>query len=143
MSKYLSADETTEKFFNDALKNADLTNMVKVDILVNNTQKELYKVMKANDVARFYSIEYNNSDVEVIISINEDIFFGLEDWQKEIVVDEAVTQIAVNLETGAISMSKPDVKTFSGVLRKYGYDKYEVVIESIRSLYQQKAEEQQ
>ncbi len=140
MSKYVMVDDSTKEFFTTALKNADVLSMVKVDVLVNNNQKELYKVMKANDLARFYSIEYNNQDVEIIITINEEIFNDLEEEQKEIVVDEAVTTISVNLESGAISLAKTDVKTFSGVLRKYGYEKYERVMESVRSLYQQKEE---
>lgn len=140
MSKYVLVDDSTKEFFTAALKNAELLSMVKVDVLVNNNQKELYKVMKANDLARFYSIEYNNQDVEIIVTINEEIFNDLEEEQKQIIVDEAVTTISVNLESGSISLTKPDVKTFSGVLRKYGYDKYERVMESVRSLYQQKEE---
>ena len=40
-----------------------------------------------------------------------------------------------------VIITKGDVVTYSGLLRKYGYDKYEVLRESIKTLYNAEKEE--
>ena len=44
-------------------------------------------------------------------------------------------------EKDKLEIKKGDVETFSGLLSKYGYDRYEVVRESIKTLYNVEKEE--
>jgi hypothetical protein len=57
------------------------------------------------------------------------------------VIEEAVARIYYDDEKGKITIIKPDVNTFSLFLRKYGYEKYEVLQESVRTLFAAKEQE--
>jgi hypothetical protein len=77
---------------------------------------------------------------DAVVIINEKIFEQLEDEQKLMVVEEYVARLYFDSEKGKLSLINPDVNTFSLLLRKYGYDKYERLNESIKALYTQEAE---
>ena len=78
---------------------------------------------------------------DLYIFVNEQIFEQLEDWQKVIVAEEALAGVYFDTEKDKLEIKKGDVETFSGLLSKYGYDRYEVVRESIKTLYQVEKEE--
>ena len=76
----------------------------------------------------------------IIILLNEQIFEQLDEEQKLMVVEELIARIYFDDEKEKLSIVSPDVNTFSLLLRKYGYDKYEVLHESIKALFSQEAE---
>ena len=49
--------------------------------------------------------------------------------------DEIIAGIHYDNEKDKLIITQPDIKTHSGVLSKYGYDRYEVLQESIRTLF--------
>jgi hypothetical protein len=77
---------------------------------------------------------------DIIILLNEQIFEQLDEEQKLMVVEELIARIYFDNEKDKISIVSPDVNTFSLLLRKYGYDKYEVLHESIKALFSQETE---
>jgi hypothetical protein len=79
---------------------------------------------------------------DAIIILNEKIFEQLEDEQKMMVVEELVARLYFDSEKGKLSIINPDVNTFSLLLRKYGYEKYERLNESVKALFAQEAEEE-
>jgi hypothetical protein len=72
--------------------------------------------------------------------LNERVFEQLEDEQKLMIVEELVARVYFDAEKAKIVMVNPDVNTYSLLLRKYGYDKYEVLHESIKAIFAQEAE---
>jgi hypothetical protein len=56
-------------------------------------------------------------------------------------MEESLAGIHYNTEKDKLEMTNPDVITYSGVLAKYGFDKWNVMRESIITL--QQAEKQQ
>ena len=133
MAKYSAVDETTKQIFMDAIEKAGLTQHVKFDIVNDSKQKQIHKFSsKANPY-----VEYK-SGIEVVVYINEDIFWQLEDEQQVMVAEEAIGGAVYNSERDVITIEKPDVVTFSGIIRKYGADNHERLRESIKSLYDKK-----
>ncbi len=57
------------------------------------------------------------------------------------VAEESLAGVSFNYEKDKLDIKKGDVHTFSGFLKKYGHDRYEVLRESIKTLYNVKQEE--
>ena len=79
-------------------------------------------------------------------SVNELIFEQLEEQHQLLVAEEAITSIVYDIEKDKISLKRGDVGitkrgAFSGILKKYGPETYEVVQESVKTLYNTKKEE--
>ena len=72
---------------------------------------------------------------DVIIVLNEKIFDQLTTEQRLIVVEESLSSIHYDMENDKLVISKPDVVTFSGVLSKHTFAVWDVLRESIKTLY--------
>ncbi len=130
MSKFTEPFEETQELYNQAISNIGLNNFINITIAVNNKSKDIFKVIKANDL-----LKYRTQD-DVIIVLNEKIFEKLTPPQRLIVVEESLASIHFDTEKGMLVISKPDVVTFSGLLRKYTFETWNVLRESIKTLYQ-------
>lgn len=129
MTKYEEPFKDTLEIFQNVISVADLERLISVKILSDNKSKKIYNVYKSSPLVKY---ETKN---DVYIFINEIIFEQLEEWQKIMVAEEAVASIFYDGEKDKLEIKKQDVNTFSGLLRKHGYDKYEVLQESIKTLY--------
>lgn len=129
MAKYEEPFKDTQDVFNEVIESAQLDRYVNIKLLTDNKSKTITKVIKSNPLLKF---ETKN---DLYIFVNEQIFEQLEVWQKQIVAEEALAGVYFDFEKDKLEIKKGDVETFSGLLRKYGYDRYEVVRESIKSLY--------
>jgi hypothetical protein len=107
---------------------------VNIKILANNRLKEIGKIVKANDLLKHMTNE------DAIVLLNERVFEQLENEQQLMVVEELIARLYFDSEKGKLTIINPDVNTFSLLLRKYGYDKYETLHESIKALFAQEAE---
>ena len=136
MAKFEEVFEDTQELFTRFVDEIDNLREVNIKILANNRLKEIGKVVKANDLLKHMTNE------DIIVLLNETIFEQLDDQQKEMVIEELIAQIYFDAEKGKIVIIKPDVNTFSLLLRKYGYDKYETLHESIKALFAQSEEEE-
>jgi len=136
MARYEEPFDDTKEIFENVISNADLSRFINFKLLINNKQKEIYKPIKANDLVKHMT---NN---DVVIIINERIFEQLTDEQKVMVAEESIAGVHFDAEKDKINFTKGDIQTYSGILRKYGYDKYEVLHESIKTLYNVEREEE-
>lgn len=136
MAKFEEPFEDTQALFTKVIIAAGLGSVLNVKILANNKAKDIFKVTKANDL-----LNYRTGD-DVIIILNEKIFEGLTDEQKEIVVEEAISFISFDFENDKVSISTPDFLAHSGILRKYGFNVIEVVRETVKTLYQAEKDEE-
>ena len=130
MAKYEEPFKDTQEIFEEVIRNSDLDRYVSIKLIVDNKQKK--KVAKPHKASNLLKFETNN---DVYIFINELIFEQLETWQKIVVAEEAVAGIVFDPEKDKLEIKTGDVSTFSGLLRKYGYERYEIVEESIKTLY--------
>jgi hypothetical protein len=136
MAKYEEPFEETQDLYNQLIEQAGLSNFVNITILTNNKAREIFKVNKANEL-----LKYRTGD-DVIIVLNEKIFDQLTDEQRTIVAEESLSSIHFDSEKDRIVISKPDVVTFSGILAKHSFDKWNVLRESITTLYNAEKQEE-
>lgn len=129
MAKFEEPFEETQDLYTQLIDRAGLSNYINITILANNKAKEIFKVNKANELHR-----YRTGD-DIIIVINEKIFDQLTPDQRVIVVEESLASIHYNMEKDKIEITKPDVVTFSGILSKHGFDTWNVLQESVKTLY--------
>lgn len=133
MATYLEPHEETQTLFNTAIDNANLGNYLNITVVVNDRSKEMFKVVKASDLLKFRTQD------DILIVINEKILDQLEPAQRAIVVEEAVCAIHFDTEHDKLTITKPDVITFSGILSKYTFETWNTIRESIKAIV--KAEE--
>jgi hypothetical protein len=136
MAKYLEPFDDTKEIYTDAITRANLDLNVSIKILVDNRQKDIYRVFKANDLIKHMT---NN---DIVIIINENVYDKLTDDQKIMVTEESIAGIHYDDEKEKVIITKGDVQTYSLLLRKYGYEKYEVLRESIKTIYNAEKEEE-
>ena len=58
------------------------------------------------------------------------------------IVEELIAAVYFDADKGKVSIIKPDINTFSLLLRKYGYEKYETLHESVKALFAQTEEQE-
>lgn len=121
--------EETQTLFNQVILNAGLNTTVNITILTNNRAKEIFKVSKCG-----ISEKHKTND-DVNIYINEQIMDGLTPEQRLIVAEEAIACISYDVDNEKLIISKPDVVTFSGILSKHTFKTWDVLRESIKTLY--------
>ena len=136
MSRYEESSDDINLIFNQCLIKAGLNDVVNVKCLCDNRQKTIFKLQKSTPLVKF---ETNN---DVYIIINEKVFDQLEDWQKYMIAEESIAGISFNFEKDKMEIRKGDIQTFSGFLRNYGYDRYEVLYESVKTIYNKEQEEE-
>lgn len=136
MARFNEVYEDTQELFSGFINQIDSLSEINVKILGNDRLKEIGKVVKANDLLKHMTNE------DAVIILNEKIFEQLEEEQKMMVIEELVARLYFDSEKGKLSIINPDVNTFSLLLRKYGYDKYERLNESVKALFAQEAEEE-
>lgn len=136
MAKFEEVFQDTQTLFNTYIGQIDNLQEVNIKILSHNRLKEIGKVVKANDLLKHMTNE------DVVILLNENVFEQLDDEQRQMVVEELLATVYFDSEKGKVSLIKPDINTFSLLLRKYGYAKYETLHESIKAVFAQMEEEE-
>lgn len=129
MAKYEEPFEDTTDLYKELIDKAGLSNYVNITILTDNKAKAPYKVNKANEL-----LKYRTGD-DIIIVLNEKIFDQLTKEQQIILAEESLAGISFDMEKDKITFKATDVNTYKGVLSKYGYDVWNVLDESITTLY--------
>ena len=129
MAKYEEPFEDTQDLYNEVIQAAGLNQFINITVLVNNKAKDLFKVNKANEL-----LKYRTGD-DIIIVLNEKIFEQLTPEQRRIVVEESLAGIHYDTENDKLVITKADVVTFSGILSKYSFDIWNVLQESVKTLY--------
>jgi hypothetical protein len=129
MAKFDEPFEDTQALYDEKIQAVGLDQFINITVVVNNTAKELFKVNKANDL-----LKYRTGD-DVLIVLNEKIFEQLTDAQKHIVVEDSLASIHFDTEKDRLIITKPDVIAYSGVLSKFTFETWNVVRESIKTLY--------
>lgn len=130
MAKFEEPHSGTLDIFQNQLNKSFLGESgIKIKILVNNKQKKMLIAKKADDTLK------HETGNDVYVYVNETIFDALYNANNEfpfIAVDELLASISFS---DVAKIETPDITTYKGVLKKYSYDKYEVMIESIKTLF--------
>ena len=133
MAKFEEVYDETLKLFNTHISESSIPSFLRIKILSNESLKDIPgKVSKSQDIVKFMT------NYDVIIQINEPIFDDLNDDQKEYIVKDLLAQIHYDMDKDKVNILKPDVTTFSGVLRQFDIDTYLGIKETISSLVEER-----
>jgi hypothetical protein len=99
--------------FETAFQRTGLEQYIEIDFLSKKMKNEIYKVYKTNEYTKYKT----NSDC--VIYVDEEIFSQLSLDQQNIIADEALCGLSFDSEKDIFNIIKPNISTFSGVLKKY------------------------
>lgn len=134
MDKYYELFKDVEDKFLNAISQADLEHKVNIKVLGCKNQKEVTKVAKASPITK-----YLGNMVDVILTVNEEIFEKLSELHQNMVVDEALAEISWDNEKDKLVISKPDFSTFTLILQKYSCDEMLAERDVVKAAYSMKA----
>ncbi len=117
MSKFYNLSDDTIDVFNNIFKKKAFPVDVKFQFVGCESQKNLIKISKINDQFSFIL------DKELLVVINEDLATVFDDESVQILMEQEIDKISINIDTGKIKMIKPDLTTFSSLIKKYGIEK--------------------
>lgn len=128
----VEVSEDIQKLFWDKINTTELERMVTFDFLSIPKLKEVCKV----EVPSEKSTLKQKTGIDVFILVDEAVFNGLNPETKLIIVEECIGELFFNDEKGPegkLEKIQKDVKTFSGVIAKFG-DKYLDAIKNIKDI---------
>ena len=136
MAKFEKASDDVVKFFDEVRDKTSIPQWIQFEVLCNNKLKQLYKIVKLNDL-----VETITDGLNFAVVINEEIFDQLTEQQKEMALNECLAGVCVS-ESDAVSLEKPNFSTYRGVLERYGHDSIIVLHESVKSLFDSKKQKE-
>lgn len=131
MAKWAEPSEETFKDINTVLSEINLSTLINTKIIVNDDQKK--KVITLKKMPSHIKFAFN---YDLLLIINESIYDGLTDEQKKLCIEEALSGTHFNYDNDSLIVGPPDVKTYHGFLSKHGFEQYEILEESIKTLYE-------
>lgn len=114
--KFIEISDDTQKFFDNILSNIHLPYSLNYQLVNATKQKQVIKIMKVPEVYSFIM------KVDMVLCFNEDMFEKLDEKSKEILILQEIDKYTVDIENGRIRANKPDLTTFSGIIKKYGWE---------------------
>jgi len=137
MAEFRHVTNETKELFYKVLENTGIPNWVEFALLANDDLKEIYQVKKLSDLFEFLSEGTN-----IAIVLNEEIFEQLPLDLQELVFIEALGGVVVD-ENDRLKIEAFDFTTYTGFLAKYGNEEVIRFKESIKSLYDAKAQKEE
>jgi hypothetical protein len=134
--KYRKPSDELSALFTDVLSKTSIPQWVEFEILCNDKLNEVYKISKLNDAIEAIT------KLNFLVIINEEIFERLTREQQIIVIDECLTGVSIS-ESDNISLKKPNITTFDGILSKYGDSEVIVLKETLTSLFGEKRQSEE
>lgn len=93
MAKFEDVFDDTQTLFTSLLLNANLAQVVTVKLLTDNKQKDIYKIVKANDLVRHIT-----NNIDIVIILNENIFDQLPEDQKKLLLKKQLQVLVLILK---------------------------------------------
>ena len=128
MAKWTEPSDEMVDLILTFIAKAGLEHLINTKVIVNDEQKTLF-IVKKETAANVFAYGY---DLKVIV--NESIFDGLTDYQKTLAVEEALAGVHYDLQNDKLVVSPRD-KVYKSFIDKRGWEEFEVLEESIKSLY--------
>lgn len=136
MAKIEKASEEMVELFDSVKDKTAIPHWIQFEVLCNNKQKELYKIVKMSDL-----VEIITEGVNFAVVFNEEVFDKLPADQQEMAIIECLAGVSVS-ESDVVSLEKPNFSTYRGVLEKFGHESIVILHESVKSLFDAKKQEE-
>ena len=136
MANFEHPSDDTVKLIDDVLLTVvDELLGVNVKILVDNKLKVVGTIKKLSP-----DITFSYGD-DLQIKVNEIILERLPPIEQNMFIQELLAGVRWDYDSDKLVIDPINVKTYKSFLSKYDYPKYEVMIESIETLYEAKKQE--
>jgi len=134
-AEYRKVSDETLKIFNEVLDSTSIPQWVEFEVVADDDlkAKEGYVIRKQNKLNEFLT-----EGTQVVLILNEEIFDEMEEEYQKKLLEEAVSGVVADLETGAVRIEKHDFTTNSGFLEKHGADDVLLLKMSVISLLEAK-----
>jgi len=116
MDNFYELSEDVVARFTEIMNRKSFPTDIKFKFMGYTKQKSLIQLSKPSEKYQFAM------GVELVVSINEDLYDKFDDVSIEILFSQEIDKISVNFESGKITLLKPDLTTFSGIISKFGID---------------------
>lgn len=139
---YVEVFPDVQAVFDDVILRTHLEKYgIVIKVLALDSQKKIFTLTKSNALLK------HETNVDVYITINQRIFEGLTEPLKILQVEEALA--GIGWSGSKVEVKKGDIVTYSGLLHQYGYDEskkggstsYQILQESLKTLYNKAKEE--
>lgn len=139
---YVEVFPDVQSVFEDVILRTQLDKYgITIKVLALDSQKKIFTIKKSDALLK------HETNVDIYIIINQRIFEGLTEPLKILQVEEALA--GISWSGSKVDYRKGDVFTYSGLLNQYGYDEakkggqtsYQILQESIKSLYDKAKQE--
>ena len=115
--KFEAISEDTQKFFDSILTKISSPYQMKYHLVNANRQKQIVKLTKIPEVYGFIT------GYDAVLTINENLFEMIDNEElQEILVRQEIDKLTVDIESGKIRTIKPDMTTFSGIIKRFGWE---------------------
>lgn len=129
MINYVEVYDDIQGLFDRIIESFGISDYVTVKVVADDKMKKIGKMIKGTPIMK------HETGIDAHIVINQSIFHKLEENQQRIIAEELLCPIGYDDVKGKVVYSTPDVKTYSLLLSKFGYDNYHRTQESIKTLY--------
>lgn len=115
--KFTEISDETQEFFDGVIAKINAPYQIKYFLVNANRQKQVVKLNKVPELYNFVSKK------DVILTFNDALFDRIDDAEiKEILVLQEIDKVSVDIESGRIRTNRPDMMTFSGIIKKFGWE---------------------
>jgi hypothetical protein len=132
--KYTPISDSTIELFNGIVEGLAFPFNVTFEFVCNKTQKCLIKISKFSDVVVFMTKK------QILVQFNETYLDVLDDVSAEILIRQELDKLEFNANSGQIKLSKPELSTSVGVIKKFGIEKVAEANKLEELLTEQKAD---
>jgi len=133
--QFYELDQDIIDFFRTVERDFAFTMSFKYTFQTNTKLKKLIEIKKIPDNIAVLL------DSEVLVTVNEEYFNKLDTEINKILFEQEIDKIHLNLEKGIIKIVQPDLKTTTGLVKKFSYEKVERAYETQRLLVESKNEQ--
>lgn len=117
MENYHELDEDTIGMFTEIIGKKSFSVDIKFVFVGSVKQKELIKVAKIPDQ---YAFLFGK---ELLVSMNEEMIKSFDEDSLTILIEQEIDKITIDYKSGKIKLIRPDLSTFSSLVKKWGIEK--------------------
>jgi hypothetical protein len=114
--KYHQLGEDTIAEFERLYDKISLPFKLRIKYIGQSDLKSLVKLKRVTGEWKFVT------ELDLIVFINEKMMDDLDEQNREVLVLQELEKLSVDIDKGEIKLSKPDLTTFSSLIKKYGID---------------------
>ena len=116
MAKFFEISEENQQIFDDVWQESGMFNYIDLKVVGTPKAKEVIKVQKTNPYAEYLG----KCPDSIIVTVYEEVFDRLDDKNKKLLVEDALSLVSYDSEKDKINVGAPQIVITVGGRMKYG-----------------------